>query len=237
MLPSIRAVLGAIVAAVALLAMSFALMAAFRVAQDTRTGMLQADLAQRGRSSIPASQESRPALLADKPTPLEANPVAAVEVQEAPEIPKDAPATPMAAVLAVPQGEPPVAELPATDVVAVKPPSAEPPMGGPLVEDTLTQSGQPAPRAVDEIAAKKAKKKKKAEQAAAKKARAQRLARERKAAARKVRAAQARAKQQSASSFDNAPPGNSFGIFNNGNSPLPNGTFGNGTFGTSASGQ
>jgi hypothetical protein len=86
MLPNIRAVLGAIVAAVALLAMSFALVATFRVAQDTRIGMLQADLAQRGRSSIPASQESRPALPVDKPAPLEANPVAVVEVQEAPGI-------------------------------------------------------------------------------------------------------------------------------------------------------
>jgi hypothetical protein len=243
MLPNIRVVLGAVVAAVVLLAMSFALVATFRVAQDTRIGMLQADLAQRGRSFIPASEESRPALLADQPAPLEANPVAAVEIQDAPEIPKEAPETPMGAVLAVPQGEPratelPVAELPATQILAIEPPSAEPPMGGPLVQDTFYRSGQPTPQAVDEIAAQKAKKK--AEQAAAKKARAQRLARERKAAARKARAALDRAKQQSASSFGNAPPGNSFGTFNNGtsgNSPLPNGTFGNGTFGTSASGQ
>ena len=60
MLPNIRVVLGAVVAAVVLLAMSFALVATFRVAQDTRIGMLQADLAQRGRSFIPASQESAP---------------------------------------------------------------------------------------------------------------------------------------------------------------------------------
>lgn len=249
MLPNIRVVLGAIVAAIALLAMSFALLATFRVAQDTRIGMLQADLAQRGRSFIPASQESRPALPVDKPTPLEANPVAVVEIQVAPEIPKEAPETPMAVDLGVPQGEPPVTELPvaelvATEVGAIEPPSAKPPMGGPLVQDTLNQSGQQAPKAVDEIAAKKAKKakkKKKAEQAAAKKARAQRLARERNAAARKARAAQARAQRQpSASSFDNAPLGNSFGTFNNGTSgtsPLPNGTFVNGTFGSSASGQ
>jgi membrane protein involved in colicin uptake len=228
MLPNIRVVLGAIVAAVVLLAMSFALVATFRVAQDTRIGVLQADLAQRGRSFIPASEESRLGLPADKPAALEANPVAAVEIQEAPEITKEAPETPMAVALAVAQGEPPatdlpVAELPATEIAAVKPPSAEPPVGGPLVR-TLDQAGPPAPRAM-EIAAKRAKKR--AEQAAAKKARVQRLARERKAAARKARAAQTRAqRQQSVSSFDNAPPGNSFGTFNNANSPLPNGTFG-----------
>ena len=241
MLPNIRVVLGAIVAAVALLAMSFGLVATFRVAQDTRIGMLQADLAQRGRSFIPASQDSRPALPADKPAPLEANPVAVVEIQDAPEIPTESPATPMAVVLAVPPPEPPVtdlpaAELPATEVAAVKPPPAEPPMGGPLVQDTLNRSEPPAPS--DEMATRKAKKKKKTAEQAAKKARAQRLARERKAAARKARAALARAQQQqSVSSLDNAPLGNSFGTFNNANNPLPNGTFGNGTFGSSASGQ
>ena len=242
MLPNIRAVLGAIVAAVALLAISFGLVATFRVAQDTRIGMLQADLAQRGRSFIPASQESRPALPVDKPTPLEANPVAVVEIRQAPEIPEEAPETPMAVVLAVPQPEPPVTDLPvtellATEVPAIKPPSADPPMGGPLAQDTPIHSGQPARKAVDAIAAKNAKKK--AEQVAAKKAatiaRAQRLARERKAAARKARAALARAKQQPLSSFDNAPRGNSFGA--SGNSAFGNGTFGNGAFGNSASGQ
>ena len=237
MLPNIRALFGAIVAAVALMMISFGVVATFRVAQDARVGMLQADLAQRGR------QDARIALLVDKPAPLEANPVPAVEIEEAPGIPEQAPQTPVAVVLAMPEPEPPVAELPAIELAATKmsaiePPSAEPPMGGPLAQETPIHSGQPGRRAADAIAARNAKKK--AEQAAARKARAQRLASERKAAARKARAAQARAKRQSARSFDNAPFSNSFGAFNNStssNSPSGNGTFGNGTFGTSASGQ
>jgi len=242
MLPNIRALFGAIVAAVALLMISFGVVATFRVAQDARIGMLQADLAQRSRSLIPASAEGRTTLLIDQPAPLAANPVPMVEIQEAPEIPQQAPETPMAVVLAMPEPEPPGPELPATDLAAIKmsaiePQSAEPPMGGPLAQDTPIHSGQPARKAADAIAARNAKKK--SEQAAAKKAakkaRAQRLARERKAAAGKARAAQARAKRQSARSFGNTPFGNSFGA--SGNSAFGNGTFGNGAFGTSASSQ
>ena len=238
MLPNIRALLGAIVAAVALLMIAFGVVATFRVAQDARVGMLQADLAQRGRSLIPASSEGRTALQVDQPAPLEANPVPMVEIQEAPEIPEQAPETPLAVVLAMPEHEPPGPELAATDLAAttlsaIEPPSAELPMGGPLAQDTPIHSGQPARRPADAIAARNAKKK--AEQAAARKARAQSLARERKAAARKAQAAQPRAKRQSARSFDNAPFRNSIGA--SGNSAFGNGTFGNDAFGNSASGQ
>ena len=49
MLPDIRAVVAAVFAAIALLAVSFGVAATFRVAQESRTGSLQADLARRSR--------------------------------------------------------------------------------------------------------------------------------------------------------------------------------------------
>ena len=234
MLPDLRALLGAIVAAIALLMASFALVATFRVAQDSRTGLLQADLAQRGRATMLPGIEAGAALLIDRPAPLEANPVPVVEISQAPDIVEEAPQAiaeapdaPMSVALVAPQAEP--AAVPATELLTIVLPAFElplsdPPMGGPLGQQTATQSQLPPRKAADGTAAANAKiaknAKRKAERAAAEKARAVRIARivrERKAR----RAAQARAKQQSAGSFNNAPFGNSFG----------NGPFGNGAFG------
>src|SRR4051794_41237601 len=91
MLPNIRAVVGATVAAVVLLMISFGLVATLRVAQDSRAGVLHADLAQRSRTVIPPSNEARAVVLVDKPAPLEPNPVRPVEVKDAPEIIADVP--------------------------------------------------------------------------------------------------------------------------------------------------
>lgn len=135
MLPGIRALLGAIVAAIGMLVISFGLVATFRVAQDARIGLVQADLAQRGRSLIAPSEESRATLLIDRPAPLEANPVSAVEIKETPAILEEVPETPISVVLAAPQSEPPATELPATEVPTTEPPWV--PMGGPLPEQTV----------------------------------------------------------------------------------------------------
>ena len=59
MLPDIRAVIAAVVVAIGLLTISFGLVATFRVAQDVRAGVLQADLAQRGRAPLPANSDAR----------------------------------------------------------------------------------------------------------------------------------------------------------------------------------
>ena len=75
MLPDIRAVVAAVIVAVGLLAVSFGVVATFRVAQDNRAGSLQADLAQRGRAL------ASPAVI-ETPAPLQAIPVAAVETLE-----------------------------------------------------------------------------------------------------------------------------------------------------------
>src|SRR5215213_64453 len=91
MLPGIRAVLGAIVAAIGLMTISFGLVAAFRVAQDTRIGLMQADIAQRGRISALAAHEPTAVVMADKPAPLQPNPVAPVEIAQELDIIRDAP--------------------------------------------------------------------------------------------------------------------------------------------------
>jgi type IV secretory pathway VirB10-like protein len=193
MLPDIRAVVAAVFAVIALLAVSFGLAATFRVAQESRTGSLQADLAQRSRMFVPASSEQRTVLLIDTPAPLEPIPVAAVEVRQAPDIPP-------VEVAVAPQAEPAPPPEP-----AARPPAAEPPMGGPL-EVVAARSEEPV-----DLATEHAAEKEKAKKAAAKKVRAarERIARQRKAAAR--RAAEARAKQQAGSSSNAF--GNSFGGF------------------------
>src|SRR5437764_676808 len=103
MLPGIRSVLIAVIAAVALLIGAFALVAAFRVAQESRSGSLQADLAQRSRTLVLANVEPRVLASLEQLAPLEPNPVRPVEVVEAPDIP-----VPVAA--AAPQPDPPATE-------------------------------------------------------------------------------------------------------------------------------
>ncbi len=214
MLPDIRAIIAVVIVTAGLLAVSFGVVATFRVAQDNRVGSLQADLAQRGRALA-----SSPGLI-ETPAPLQPAPVASVETQNISE-------PPPAALAAVPVLILPLDELAPVLIAAVPPeepapavaaayqesvPPAEPPMGGPLEPVTQTAAlpppSMPSPRAatVKSRIAEKA--------AAARKARAARLARERRAAAAR-RAAQARRVQQNATQpsggFNNNSFGSSFG--------------------------
>jgi hypothetical protein len=203
MLPDIRAVMAAVVAAIGLMIISFALVATFRVAQDVRAGVLQADLAQRGRSPAPVDAEPRVISIIAAPEPPAAGPEYAEALEAVPVTPvlaaaplaEPVPVTPV--IVAAPLAEPvPPAPEPA--------PRAEPPMGGPLPEQIAAVHVEAPPR---DLATERAARKK-----AAQKARAARLARERKTAAR--RAAQMRARQKAAASSNNVfgePFGTSFG--------------------------
>lgn len=213
MLPDIRAVIAAIAAAIGLLMISFGLVAAFRVAQDSRAASLQADLAQRGRASPP---EHRPIGIIETP-----GPTVAVTARVAPDPPLSTEPDPAAAApapdsLSVAAAEPAPENKEPAPVMAAAPAETEAPalpapplaVGGPSPEEV-------AQAEAEHLAAERAKIKKAAAEKA-KKARAARIARERKAVAR--RAAQARAKQQgnafnSAGAFNNAPFGDSFGSF------------------------
>lgn len=176
MLPDIRAVIAAIVMAIGLLTISFGLVATFRVAQDVRAGVLQADLAQRGRTPLPVNTEPRAILIIETPDPSPPPKPHYAETLEP---------VPIAPVLAAATLAEPVAAAPESPV-----PPTEPPIGGPLPEQLAAVHTDAPPR---DIAAERAAKK-----AAVKKLRAARLARERKAR----RAAQIRRARQSAASAD-----------------------------------
>ena len=60
MLPDIRAVVAAFVAAIGLMIVAFGAVAAFRVAQESRVSSVHADLAQRGQARAP---EPRPVMV------------------------------------------------------------------------------------------------------------------------------------------------------------------------------
>jgi hypothetical protein len=191
MLPNIRAVIVAVLAAFGLLTISFALLASFRVAQDVRAGVLQADLAQRGRVPLPVNAEPRATPIIAAPEPPAAKPEYAEALEAMPVRPVLAAATLVEPVPVTPV----VAAAPLAAPTAPEPqlPPTEPPIGGPLPERIAAVHTQAPPR---DIAAERA-----AKQAAVKTLRAQRLARERKAAAR--RAAQLRrARQSRAASAD-----------------------------------
>jgi hypothetical protein len=194
MLPDIRAVIAAVVAAMGLLMIAFGAVATFRVAQGHH-GALQADLAKRGQSALPAARAAAGIVETPGPHMAPPPPLPVVEVKDAP-VGAAVPDTPL------------VAETPAPvrPAEAAAPPAAEPAIGGPLAEP------EPPKNETDRAAARAAQAKK---LAAAKKAHAARLARQRKAARR---AAAARAKQQAqpAQSF-NSFGGSSFGgSFSNG---------------------
>jgi hypothetical protein len=188
MLPDIRAVIAATVAAIGLLLISFALVTTYRTAQQHQGGSLQADLAKRGRAASPAQSGERQIPIVETPDPRRAVPVQAeptgivppAQAISAPPVPEPEPPAP---VVAAPQVERPA-------------PRAEAPIGGPLAappESSRSVAGE-NPSRVDSSALQRAVAEK------ARKARAARIARERKAAAR--RAAQSRrARQQETPSF------------------------------------
>ena len=104
MLPDIRAVVAAFVAAVALLTIAFGVVATFRVALESRAGSLQADLAQRGHAARP---EPQPIVVIETPGPT--------LLVKAPVEPLPAP---------MPEGAPASAEPPATAEQAAQPATA-----------------------------------------------------------------------------------------------------------------
>ena len=183
MLPDIRAVIAAMVAAVGLLLISFALVSTYRIAQQHQAGSLQTDLAKRGQT-VPAPSGDRAVPIIETPgphlTPVETTP-------------------PVETVAAT------VAE-PAPSMPPIETPPAEPPIGGPLAaapESTRNVAAE-NPSRIDTRAWQQAAAEK------ARKARAARIARERKAAA--WRAAQARrAKQKQTPAFGSNSFGGSFG--------------------------
>ena len=201
MLPDLRAVFAALVAAVGLLMIAFGAVAALRVAQESHAGSFQTDLAKRGQTMLP--KPSQRIAIVETPGPHLAPPppLPVVEVKIAP-IGAEVSAIPVAreTVEETAQDAPPVTVAAQRNDDPLT--AAEAPVGGPLAEPTPAQSE--AHRAA--ARAERAKK-----LAAARKAREARIARQRKAAAAR-RAAQARAKQQAAtSSFNNGFGNQSFG--------------------------
>ncbi len=189
MLPDIRAVSAAFVAAIGLLMIAFAAVAAFRVAQESRFASLQSDLARRGQAAPPQTGQrvaviETPGLHIAPPPPL---PV--VEIKTAP-VGAEVSALPL-----VPEMEP---EPEAAPIAIAAPreeaivPVAEAPVGGPLAGLAPARS--------------------EADRAAAKRARQARLTRQRKiVAARRAALARANAKQAAASSFNNGFGNSGFG--------------------------
>ncbi len=228
MLPNIRAVIAAVVTALGLLAISFGMVAAFRVAQDDRAGFLHAELAQRGRQPLPvnaapsailivdtAPMTVPPMFAAELPVQVAANTTQFVfEIKAEAESASGTPATIKDAEVSQPvtvAAAAPVSEAPAIQEREIAlPPSGVLPVGGPFAEIA-------APSAQNSIGQRSAAVQRAARAAAIKKARAVRLARERRIAARRADAAR-RAKQTATASFGwNNPQTNySYDSFNNG---------------------
>ena len=189
MLPDIRAVIAAMVAAIGLLLISFALVATYRVAQQHQTGSLQEDLAKRGRTALPALSGERQILAIETPGPHLTVPAEAGRPTEI---------VPAAETVSAPR----VSEPEPLPVAAVPPPieTPKPPIGGPVAArpESSRNAAAENPSRIDSRQLQRAAAEK------ARKARAARIARERKAALR--HAAQARRAKQSA-----APSSNNFG--------------------------
>jgi hypothetical protein len=227
MLPDIRAVLAALVAAVGLLMVSFALVATFRVAQGQRSTALQASLTDSFRTPLaeqaraPTEQPSpeRAVLIVETPGPLMAPVPPALDPPIAVKVARIAEAAPERAPVARVERlpiAPIVAALPEVQTPA-EPSPAEAAMGGPLVaEPPAPKPETPRVAAVEPVQRdieRRATEQKAVERKfAAEKARKARVAREKKKAAAR-RAAQARAAKQKAAT------------------PFGNNQFGNGAFG------
>jgi hypothetical protein len=185
MLPDIRAVFAAFVAAIGLMMIAFGAVAAFRVAQESHSGSLQADLAKRGQAAPPRSGQRLTVIETPGPHIAPPPPLPVIEVKTAPV------GAEVSSIPVVRETAPdvlPIAIAAPREAAIV--PAAETPIGGPLAEPAATQSE--ADRAAKAKWVKKL--------AAAKKARAARIARQRKAAL-------ARAKQQAATSSLNSALG------------------------------
>ncbi len=136
MWPGKRAVITAVVAAIVLLAASFAVTATFRVAQEVRAGVLHADLAQSGRAPTPVSSGPQtipiiavPQRAPAKPEYAEAlEPLPVVPVVAAAPLAEPVPVTPVIAIalLAEPvPARPVIATAPLAELPAVSPPARQ----------------------------------------------------------------------------------------------------------------
>ncbi len=189
MLPDIRAVSAAFVAAIGLLMIAFAAVAAVRVAQESRFASLQSDLARRGQAAPPQTGQRVAVIETPGPHIAPPPPLPVVEIKTAP-VGAEVSALPL-----VPEMEP---EPEAAPIAIAAPreeaivPVAEAPVGGPLAGLAPARS--------------------EADRAAAKRARQARLTRQRKiVAARRAALARANAKQAAASSFNNGFGKSGFG--------------------------
>ncbi len=189
MLPDIRAVSAAFVAAIGLLMIAFAAVAAVRVAQESRFASLQSDLARRGQAAPPQTGQRVAVIETPGPHIAPPPPLPVVEIKTAP-VGAEVSALPL-----VPEMEP---EPEAAPIAIAAPreeaivPVAEAPVGGPLAGLAPARS--------------------EADRAAAKRARQARLTRQRKiVAARRAALARANAKQAAASSFNNGFGNSGFG--------------------------
>lgn len=220
MLPDIRAVLAATVAAVGLLMASFALVASFRVAQENRSTTLHASLAERTRAQFVAPAQAAPqrtVMIVETPGPLVVpvppalDPPIAVKVARVAEAAPEPVRTirvemaPIAPIVAAVREEFSLVDL-LKDPPMGGPLVAEPPAAKPEVKPDLPRVAAVEPAATD-VDTKVAEQKAAERKAAAEKARKARIAREKKKAAAR-RAAQARAAKQKAGPFGTNQFGN-----------------------------
>jgi type IV secretory pathway VirB10-like protein len=217
MLPDIRAVFAAFVAAIGLMMIAFAAVAAFRVAQENRFASLQSDLAQRGQAVPP--QTGQPVVVIETPGPHIAPPppLPIVEIRSAP-VGAEVSSIPL---LPVAQPEPEAAPVaiaaPHEEATA---PVTEAPIGGPLAAPARSETDRAA-----------ARQERANTLAAAKRARQLRLARQRKAAAaRRATLARENAKQAATSPFNSGFGSQGRGGFGNASPGFGNSGFGS-TFG------
>jgi type IV secretory pathway VirB10-like protein len=189
MLPDIRAVFAAFVAAIGLLMIAFAAVAAFRVAQESRVASLQSDLAQRGQAVPPQTGQRVAVIETPGPHIAPPPPLPVVEVKIAPVGAEVSSIPLLPATQPEPEAAPVAIAAPREEAVPVTEP-----IGGPLAEPA------PARSEGDRAAAKQERAR---TLAAAKRARQVRLARQRKAAAaRRAALARENAKQAATSPFN-----------------------------------
>jgi len=219
MLPDIRAVFAAFVAAIGLMMIAFAAVAAFRVAQENRFASLQSDLAQRGQAVPP--QTGQRVVVIETPGPHIAPPppLPIVEIRSAPVGAEVSSILLLPATQPEPEAAPVAIAAPREETTA---PVTEAPIGGPLVAPA------PARSETDRAAARQERAN---TLAAAKRARQLRLARQRKAAAaRRATLARENAKQAATSPFNSGFGSQGRGGFGNASPGFGNSGFGS-TFG------
>src|ERR1044072_6333934 len=135
MLPDLRAVLAALIAAVGLMMIAFGAVAALRVAQQSHAGSFQTDLAQRGQTALPKPAQRVAVIETPGPHLAPPPPLPVVDVTTAPV---------GAEVSAIPVIPETVQDLSTPAFVVQReeelPAVAVAPVGGPLAEPAPAQS-------------------------------------------------------------------------------------------------